>query len=104
MIPISALFERVILGYPHLYMLKIAHSGLLNAEIEHSDLDKLMEALFFTAAAALLRIPSRLARHGALSRRAQDRRLQPPALICQSRGRLVCGVGTILSCCWRRSG
>ena len=91
MIPISALLERVILG-------------LLNAEIEHSDLDKLMEALFFTAAAALLRIPSRLARHGALSRRAQDRRLQPPALICQSRGRLVCGVGTILSCCWRRSG
>ena len=46
-------------------MLKIAYSGLLNAQIAHSDLDKLMEALFFTAAAARLRI--RLALHGALA-------------------------------------
>ena len=47
-------------------MLKIAYSGLLNAQIAHSlsDLDKLMEALFFTAAAPRLRI--RLALHGAL--------------------------------------
>ena len=51
-IPISAFFERVISGYPHLCMLKIAYSWLLNSEIA---LNKLMEALFFTAAAAQLR-------------------------------------------------
>ena len=48
-------------------MLKIAYSGLLNAQIAHSDFDKLMEAFFFTAAAARLRI--QLARHGALAGR-----------------------------------
>ena len=46
-------------------MLKIAYSRLLKSQIALSDLDKLMEALFFTAAAAWLR--SRLALHGTLT-------------------------------------
>ena len=81
-------------------MLKIAYSGLLNAQIAHSDLDKLIEALFFTAAAAQFRI--RLARHGALA----GRRMAGASfgtLTSRRRGSLVGGAGTILSGCWRRS-
>ena len=67
----------------------------------HSDLDKLTEALVFTAAAAWLR--SRRARHGALVGR-KIAGTSFGTLIGRRRGRLVGGAGTILPCCWCRSG
>ena len=35
-IPVSEFFKRVIPGYPHVCMLKIAYSGLLNAQISRT--------------------------------------------------------------------
>ena len=85
-------------------MLKIAYSGLLNAQIEHtvimSDLDKLMEALFFTTAVAWL--GSRRALHGALAGR-KIAGASFSTLTGRRHVRLIGWEGTILPCCWRRS-
>ena len=96
-------------SYPRLSSLMHAQNCLFRA-IEcsnraHSDLDKLMEALFFISGGGPAYEWQGAARR---PRRAQDRRRQlrhPHRGLTGLRlGRLVRGAGTILPGCWRRSG
>ena len=92
-------------SYPRLSSLMHAQNCLFRA-IEcsnraHSDLDKIMEVYFSSAAAAELR--SRRARRGALA----GRRIAGDSfgtLTGRRRGRLLSGAGAILPGCRRRSG
>ena len=73
-IPVSAFFERVIPGYPHVCMLKIAYSGLLNAQIARTAIWISSWKLYFSSAAGgLAQKPPGAARR---PRRAQRRRRQ----------------------------
>ena len=83
-------------------MLKIAFSGLLNAQIARTAIWISLWKLYFSSAAAAW-LGSRRARHGALA----GRRIAGASfgtLTGRRRGRLVSGAGTILPGCWRRSG
>ena len=104
-IPVSAIFklERVIPGYPHICMLKIAYSELLNALCAPAN--KVIwisswKLCFSSAAAAWL--GGSLARHCALAWR-RTAGASFGTLTGRRRGRLVSGEGTILPGCWRRS-
>ena len=96
-IPVSAFCWRVIPGYPYLWMLKIAYSGLLNAQISSTVIWLSSWKLYFSStAAAWLR--SRLVHHCALA----WRRIASGSfctLTDRRRGRLVEGAGTILLGC-----
>ena len=76
-------------------MLKIAYSGLLNAQIARTVIWKSSWKLYFSQ--AWLR--SRRARHGALRIAGASF----GTLTSRRRGRLIGGAGTILPDCWRRS-
>ena len=67
-IPVSAFFEKVIPGYSHLCMLKIAYSWLLNAQIARTVIWISSWKLYFSSAAAAW-LGSRQARHSALAGR-----------------------------------
>ena len=100
-IPVSGFFERVIPSYPNLCTLKIACSGLLNAQIARTVIWISSWKLYFSSAAAAW-LGSRRARHGALA----GRRIAGASfgtLTGRRRGKLVGGAGTILPCCWCRS-
>ena len=101
-IPVSAFLEGVMPGYPHVCMLKIADSWLLNAQIARTAIWISSWKLYFSSAAAAW-LGSRRAQHGALA----GRRIAGAVfgtLTGRRRGRLVSGAGTILPCCWPRSG
>ena len=101
-IPVSACFQSIIPGYPHVCMLEIVYSGLLNAQIARTAIWTSSWKLYFSSAAAA-RLRGRLALHGALA----GRRIAVASfgtLPGKRGGRLVGGAGTILPGCWRRSG